>query len=141
MKEALVHLREGEIEKLVHYLWLSEITVEEEDAELRNYVPDEEGRCTIKHHLDQTRAEILQYERNSTFGINRNEIYKSARNHLESCGYCMTQYEVHIKRVIKTLENAKGKILEQMGKKKFDSSGALERQVRIDWDVLNLLKK
>jgi len=90
------HLTEEESTNLVRYFtclrqpdWADKANKEIEDIG---------ERCRSISDLEQYRAEILGYERESIFGKTAEEIERNAREHIKECFYCFTRYELAVKK-------------------------------------------
>ena len=93
-----VHFRIGEFERLDRYFLNNQTSLEDDDRFLHELFPNNPNKAAaLMTILDQSRAEFNNYERDSFFGGNFEEIIRNARAHLVSCNDCLKGYDDYIR--------------------------------------------
>lgn len=136
----MAHLKKGEAGKLFRYLadkWTERAIESMQDCA---YLKDS---VSMISHLDQLGAKIKEdYERESSFGRNKTQIRRKAREHMRRCHHCYTEYEVVVKNIALGASRAQRTVLENLGKpltiKEINS--ALEETIK-EMDVFGILGK
>lgn len=127
------HFREGEVEELWNYFIFAIKKLGDDDP---NDEPDIKKRCQLISLLEQSDAAFRDYENNSSFGRNAEEIEKNVREHLQSCPICYLEYEVQVKNFV---VRANRGVRDIVGDEGYDSIGQDIQDQIAENDVLGVL--